>query len=73
MRSKSSTHLLNLFMFAAGLPITFPYEPLLCQVLFGQMLGLPHSKFRPVMYATLMVDLCKLCKTFPRAMSACVR
>ncbi|KAL6777050.1 CBP80 [Auxenochlorella protothecoides x Auxenochlorella symbiontica] len=56
-----------------GLPITFPYEPLLCQVLFGQMLGLPHSKFRPVMYATLMVDLCKLCKTFPRAMSACVR
>jgi hypothetical protein len=58
---------------AAGLPLPFPYEPLLCEVLFGQMLRLPRPQFKPLMYSTLMVDLCKLRRLFPRAMSACVR
>lgn len=57
----------------AGLPLPYAYEPLLCEVLFGQMLRLPRPQFKPLMYSTLMVDLCKLRKLFPRAMSACVR
>lgn len=58
---------------AAGLPVGFAHEPLLCQTIFGQMLALPRPGQRPVMHGTLMVELCKLCKLFPRAMSACVR
>ncbi|KAL4428043.1 hypothetical protein ABPG75_002132 [Micractinium tetrahymenae] len=58
---------------AGGLPLPYAYEPLLCEVLFGQMLRLPRPQFKPLMYSTLMVDLCKLRKLFPRAMSACVR
>lgn len=58
---------------ASGLPLQYAYEPLLCEVLFGQMLRLPRPPFKPVMYSTLMVDLCKLRRLFPRAMSACVR
>jgi nuclear cap-binding protein subunit 1 len=58
---------------AGGLPLPFEHAPLLCEVLFSQMLRLPAPAFRPVMYSTLMVDLCKLSKLFPRAMSACVR
>lgn len=57
----------------AGLPLPYSHEPLLCEVLFSQMLRLPRPQFKPIMYATLMVDLCKLKKLFPRAMSACVR
>lgn len=56
-----------------GLPLPYAYEPLLCEVLFGQMLRLPRPQFKPLMYSTLMVDLCKLRHLFPRAMSACVR
>ena len=37
------------------------------------MLRLPRPQFKPIMYSALMVDLCKLSKLFPRAMSACVR
>jgi len=37
------------------------------------MLRLPRPQFKPLMYSTLMVDLCKLRRLFPRAMSACVR
>ena len=59
--------------FLTGLPVPFQYEPLLCQTIYCQMLGLPKPKFRPILYGALMVDLCKLCKLFPRAMSACVR
>lgn len=59
--------------FSTGLPVPFQYEPLLCQTIYCQMLGLPKPKFRPILYGALMVDLCKLCKLFPRAMSACVR
>lgn len=57
----------------AGLPLPYSYEPLLCEVLFGQMLRLPRPAFKPLMYSALMVDLCKLRRLFPRAMSACVR
>ena len=57
----------------AGLPLPFAYAPLLCEVLFGQMLRLPRPAFKPIMYWTLMVDLCKVQRLFPRAMSACVR
>lgn len=55
------------------LPLDYPFEPLLCEVIFSQMLRLPSPEFKPIMYSTLMVELCKLLKTFPRAMSACVR
>ncbi|PSC75984.1 nuclear cap-binding subunit 1 [Micractinium conductrix] len=58
---------------AGSLPLPYAYEPLLCEVLFGQMLRLPRPQFKPLMYSTLMVDLCKLRRLFPRAMSACVR
>lgn len=58
---------------ARAMPLEFPYDPLLCEVIFSQMLRIPNSEFRPIMYGTLMVDLCKLITTFPRAMSACVR
>lgn len=58
---------------ARAMPLDFPYDPLLCEVIFSQMLRIPNSEFRPIMYGTLMVDLCKLITTFPRAMSACVR
>jgi nuclear cap-binding protein subunit 1 len=58
---------------AGLLPIPYGYEPLLCEVMFSQMLRLPTPEFKPIMYCTLMVDLCKLLHTFPRAMSSCVR
>eukprot|EP00887_Chlorella_sp_A99_P001913 scaffold18.g1913.t1 len=58
---------------ANNLPLPFAHEPLLCEVLFSQMLRLPRPAFKPIMYATLMVDLCKLKPVFPRAMSTCVR
>jgi len=58
---------------ARAMPLDFPYDPLLCEVIFSQMLRIPNSEFRSIMYGTLMVDLCKLINTFPRAMSACVR
>lgn len=58
---------------ARCIPAQFPYEPLLCEVLFNQMLRLPSSEFKSIMYGALMVDLCKVLDTFPRAMSACVR
>jgi len=58
---------------AKSMPIQYPYEPLLCEVLFSQMMRLPEAEFKPIMYGTLMVDLCKLQEVFPRAMSACVR
>ncbi|KDD76839.1 hypothetical protein H632_c90p1 [Helicosporidium sp. ATCC 50920] len=57
---------------ASGLPVPYAFEPLLCQTIFGQMLHF-RSRFKPQMYGSLMIDLCKLQKTFPRAMSACVR
>lgn len=57
----------------AALPLPWPHEPLLCEVLFGQLLRIPRPAHKPVFTAALMVDLCKLCKLFPRAMSACVR
>jgi hypothetical protein len=57
----------------AGLPLPFPFEPLLCELLFGQLLRIPRPRFKPAFYSALMVDLCKLLKLFPRAMSACVR
>lgn len=65
--------ILGYFVCYVGLPVPFAFEPLLCQTIFSQMLGLPKPQYRPVMYSALMVDLCKLCKLFPRAMSACVR
>ena len=55
------------------LVIQFPHEPLLCEAVFGQMLRVPSPALRPVAYSTLMVDLCKLLRAFPRAMSGCVR
>ena len=55
------------------LPLDYSFEPLLCEVIFSQMLRLPNPEFKPVMYSTLMVELCKLLSTFPRAMSSCVR
>lgn len=58
---------------ARFMPLNYAYDPLLAETIFGQMLRLPHSEFKPVMYGTLMVDLCKLISTFPRPMSACVR
>lgn len=58
---------------ARSMPLNYAYDPLLCEVIFGQMLRLPDMEFKTVMYGTLMVDLCKLVATFPRAMSACVR
>jgi len=58
---------------ARNIPLPYSYEPLLCEVLFSQMLRLPLPEFKPVMYSTLMVDLCKLQRLFPRAMSACMR
>lgn len=56
-----------------GLPLPYEFEPLLAEVLFGQMLRLPRPQFKPIMYATLMVDLCKLRRPFPRGMSGCMR
>jgi nuclear cap-binding protein subunit 1 len=53
--------------------VPFPHEPLLCEAVFGQMLRVPAPTLRPVAYSTLMVDLCKLLRAFPRAMSGCVR
>ncbi|GAB4821122.1 hypothetical protein N2152v2_008168 [Parachlorella kessleri] len=58
---------------AGGLPLSFPYEALLCELLFGQLLRIPRPRHKPIFYSALMVDLCKLMKVFPRAMSACVR
>lgn len=58
---------------AGLLPIPYSFEPLLCEVMFSQMLRLPNPEFKPIMYCTLMVDLCKLLRMFPRAMSACIR
>ena len=58
---------------AHNLPLPYTFEPLVCEVIFGQMLRLPNPEFKPIMYSTLMVELCKLLKMFPRAMSACVR
>ncbi len=45
----------------------------MAEVLFGQMLRVPRPQFKPIMYATLMVDLCKLRKLFPRGISGCIR
>jgi len=56
-----------------GLTLPYPYTPLLAEVLFSQLLMLPRPVFKPIMVSTLMVDVCKLLKDFPRAMSACVR
>lgn len=58
---------------AGLLPIPYSFEPLLCEVMFSQMLRLPNPEFRPILYCTLMVELCKLLRMFPRAMSACIR
>jgi nuclear cap-binding protein subunit 1 len=58
---------------AGGLPLPYEFDGLLAEVLFGQMLRLPRPQFKPIMYATLMVDLCKLRRTFPRGMSGCMR
>jgi nuclear cap-binding protein subunit 1 len=66
-RVECAKHLANL------LPIPYSFEPLLCEVMFSQMLRLPNPEFKPIMYSTLMVELCKLLRTFPRAMSACIR
>jgi nuclear cap-binding protein subunit 1 len=66
-RVECSKHLAGL------LPIPYSFEPLLCEVMFSQMLRLPNPEFKPIMYCTLMVELCKLLRMFPRAMSACIR
>ncbi len=58
---------------AGLLPIPYQFEPLLCEVMFSQMLRLPNPEFKPIMYCTLMVELCKLLRMFPRAMSSSVR
>lgn len=58
---------------ARTMPLNYSYEILLCETIFGQMLRLPNSEFKTIMYGTLMVDLCKLVSSFPRPMSACVR
>lgn len=58
---------------ARSLPLSYTHEPLVCEVIFGQMLRLPASEFKPLLYSTLIVDLCKLLKTFPRAIGPCVR
>ncbi len=58
---------------SAGLPIPYKYESLLAETLFSQLLRVPSPAHKPVAYAALMVDLCKLLPTFPRSMSACVR
>lgn len=58
---------------ARTMPLNYAYEILLCETIFGQMLRLPNSEFKTIMYGTLMVDLCKLIASFPRPMSACVR
>ena len=71
--AQAETHTASRLPLVAGLPLPYAYEPLLCEVLFGQMLRLPRPQFKPIMYSTLMVDLCKLRRLFPRAMSACVR
>lgn len=63
----------NIQLFAAGLPIPYKYESLLAETLFSQLLRVPAPAHKPVAYAALMVDLCKLLPTFPRSMSACVR
>lgn len=42
-------------------------------MLFSQLLRAPAPAHKPLAYAALMVDLCKLMPTFPRSMSTCVR
>lgn len=58
---------------ASGLPLPYKHEPLLAEVLFSQLLKVPKPRHKPLAYATLMVDLCKLLPAFPRSMSTCVR
>lgn len=58
---------------AYRLPLPYAYEPLTCEVIFSQMLRLPVPEHKPVLYAGLIVDLCKLLKSFPRAIGPCVR
>lgn len=58
---------------ARGLSLPYAYTPLLAETLFGQLLRLPKPPYKPIMVSALMVDVCKLLKDFPRAMSACVR
>jgi nuclear cap-binding protein subunit 1 len=54
-------------------PLPYAYEPLVCEVIFSQMLRLPVPEHKPVLYAGLIVDLCKLLKSFPRAIGPCMR
>jgi nuclear cap-binding protein subunit 1 len=64
---------------ARAMPLKYPYEVSLCETIFGQMLRLPTSEHKAIMYGTLMVDLCKLINgsngsmNFSRPMSACVK
>ena len=58
----------------SSLPLPYPYDHIIAEVMFGQILRLPTTDFKPVLYGILMVNLCKLrTKTFPRAISSCVR
>ena len=58
---------------ARSMPLKYTYEISLCETIFGQMLRLPTSEFKTLMYSTLMVDLCKLISTFSRPIFACVK
>ena len=58
---------------ARSLPLKYPYEISLCETIFGQMLRLPTSEYKTLMYSTLMVDLCKLISSFARPIFACVK
>ena len=58
---------------ARSIPLKYSYEISLCETIFGQMLRLPTSEYKTLMYSTLMVDLCKLISTFSRPIFACMK
>ena len=58
---------------ARSMPLKYSYEISLCETIFGQMLRLPTSEYKTLMYSTLMVDLCKLISTFSRPIFACIK
>jgi len=58
---------------ARSMPLKYSYEISLCETIFGQMLRLPTSEYKTLMYSTLMVDLCKLIGTFSRPIFACMK
>lgn len=58
---------------AAGLPVKYGYDAILAETIFSQLMLLPAPPLKPVAYATLLMDVCKLTPEFPKYLAAWIR